>query len=432
VTRWRIGIALLRFQLQAGARVGLRTLAPMAALAMAAAVLYGSPAVVVAVVRGLLYPPNVSYGAAVMAAVLSTSIAASSAPRLTLGLTGWMRHLPASGVAHRRAATVGLVVVQAPVLAIVLAGGLTAVASQPSTTWPRLLALAPLGWGSALAGLPVDRRWTRLVALAAAATAWSGSWTGLLASTLALALADRHAGRITVRGRRVVGRRTGPQRRQATAIAGGGWSVVTFWMTICRRALGWRLVAAMLAGLMTLMPAMLFLRNNRLTMAQESGVVRLAGIVAALFVMAAVCEGLVKRRPPWPWVRSLPWSSGLRSRLDGLLVVVVSLPVAVLASVLEPRAAFPIIASLPLLALRAAAAVRRAPGRAIGAGGPLLAEGLIVAGLVALVPWFAVGCLLAVPVALRWAAIEERRQDVSGWHELHHLAAGDPLSWGEA
>ena len=57
---------------------------------------------------------------------------------------------------------------------------------------------------------------------------------------------------------------------------------------------------------------------------------------------------------------------------------------------------------------------------------------LLVAGLVTVLPWTAVGFLLSTPLAIRLAAERERRQDVSRWHELHHLAAGDPVSWSDA
>ena len=67
-----------------------------------------------------------------------------------------------------------------------------------------------------------------------------------------------------------------------------------------------------------------------------------------------------------------------------------------------------------------------------GASGQLLAEALVPVALVTLVPWLSAGFLLLVPLALWQAAEAERNQDVSRWHELHHLAAGDPLSWSDS
>ena len=73
--------------------------------------------------------------------------------------------------------------------------------------------------------------------------------------------------------------------------------------------------------------------------------------------------------------------------------------------------------------------MRRAPERRAGASGEILGEGLFLSALVALVPWAALLALVATPWALRAAAERERRQKVSRWLELHHLAAGDPQSW---
>jgi hypothetical protein len=53
----------------------------------------------------------------------------------------------------------------------------------------------------------------------------------------------------------------------------------------------------------------------------------------------------------------------------------------------------------------------------------------LAAALLALLPWLVLLLLpLTLPV-LAAAATRERRQKVSRWLELHHLAAGDPQSW---
>ena len=196
MNRIRTAAALLRFQLAAGARVALRSLAPVAAGAVAAAVMYGSPMVVVVFLRGLFFSPLPSIGGAIAATGILLAIALSSAPRLTLGLAGWARHLPASGIAFRRAATAGLAVAQLPILALVLIGGLAALTNHPSATWPRLLALLPLGWATSLAVLPVERPWTRALAVMAAISVWFGTWTGLAVGMVLVAAADLMAGAI--------------------------------------------------------------------------------------------------------------------------------------------------------------------------------------------------------------------------------------------
>ena len=96
---------------------------------------------------------------------------------------------------------------------------------------------------------------------------------------------------------------------------------------------------------------------------------------------------------------------------------------------IEPVAALAVLAMVPLLAVRATGAMRRAPERRTGASGEVLGEGLLLAAAVALLPWVSLLALLGTPLAVRAAAERERRQKVSRWQEIHHLAAGDPQSW---
>jgi hypothetical protein len=177
-------------------------------------------------------------------------------------------------------------------------------------------------------------------------------------------------------------------------------------------------------------PTLLFLRNNSLTPGQEEAAARLGGLAAAVLAIAILAEALVKRRPPWPWARSLPWPARLRVGLDAALLGAVALP-SMAVALAVPSVIPSLLATVPWLALRGAAEIRRAPGHQ-GGTARLLLEGGLVGGLVTLVPWVAWGLLAATPVALGIAAGRERRQEISRWHELHHVAAGDPLSWSDA
>jgi hypothetical protein len=100
-----------------------------------------------------------------------------------------------------------------------------------------------------------------------------------------------------------------------------------------------------------------------------------------------------------------------------------------IAAVRAPLPALAAALPLPFLAVRAAGAVRRAPERRTGASGEILLEGLLAAALAAVLPWAGLPLLALAPPALSWAAERERRQKVSRWLELHHLAAGDSQSW---
>jgi hypothetical protein len=432
VGQFQTTAVLLRFQLQTGSRVALRALAPVAAGAVAASVMYGSPMAVILVFTGLLFPPTTSTAAAVLATVICLGVAVSSAPRLTSGLAGWIRHLPASGIASRRAAATGLVMVQLPVLVLIGAGGLAALADQVMTTWPRLAAVVPLAWATSLAALHVERTWTRAVAIVAALFVWRGTWTGLLAGVVLMTVADLLAGSAAAPSPRSARRRRTSISSPLSAAGSPGVAAVRLWWKLSRRALGRRTVLGLGSGVLALLPVFFFLRNNELTVTQQAIALRLAVITGVVFVMAATADGLVKRRPPWPWIRSLPWSAGTRVALDATLLVVLATPVFLVALIFHPGVVWVVAATLPILGLRGATAIREAPGRLSGASGQLVLEGMLVAILTALVPWAPLVFLALAPAAARHAAESERCQEISRWHELHHLAAGDPGSWSDA
>jgi hypothetical protein len=65
----------------------------------------------------------------------------------------------------------------------------------------------------------------------------------------------------------------------------------------------------------------------------------------------------------------------------------------------------------------------------MGAFGKILAVGSLGALLLCLVPWSTLCILALTPWILHEAVKAEKHQKVSRWLELHHLAAGDSLSW---
>ena len=106
-------------------------------------------------------------------------------------------------------------------------------------------------------------------------------------------------------------------------------------------------------------------------------------------------------------------------------------PIIVATAALDVGAAVAVAALLPLLALRAAAAMRRGGESRSAASGPVLVEGAFASGLMALIPWLGLAALAVIPFALRSAIQRERALKVTRWSALHHVAAGDPLSWTE-
>jgi hypothetical protein len=95
------------------------------------------------------------------------------------------------------------------------------------------------------------------------------------------------------------------------------------------------------------------------------------------------------------------------------------------------KSMFPLVLSLPLLASLSAYSIRQASESAMGAAGKILLFGTFGSLLVCLVPWSSVCFLVLAPLILSLGIKEEKHQKVSRWLELHHLAAGDSLSWSD-
>lgn len=391
----------------------MRVLAPAVAAAVGAGFLLGND--FLTSLSHVLFGPGSSGGSGLMTAAIFLGVAMEAAPRVCRGLGGWMRHLPVSGVAHRRAAGLAITAAQTPILL-----GLLVVASFASRTAASLmedaLGLVLTALAMAVAATPARRRWlSSPLALGAAVAAGSGGWRMMALGALLLVAADLAAGPLA---------RTGPPAAHVARRSAGG--LLEF--RIAWRALGWSLLGAFLLGLLPVGAAFAFVSNNSLAPEHVRLAALLGGGLAFVLLFAQIGESLAVRRPAWPWSRSLPWSASRRVMSDALFLGLHAVPLVALAVAIDP-VALAVLGLLPLVAVRAAGAMRRAPERKTGAVGEVLMEGSFLATLVALVPWTALLTLALTPWAVRAAAERERRQKVSRWLELHHLAAGDPQSW---
>lgn len=409
-------MSLARFHVSVGARLAMRALVPAVVGAVAGGMLLGDDFLVT--LAHSLFGPESAGGSWVMIALAAMGAASMAAPRICRGLDGWMRHLPVSGLAHRRAAVLAVAVAQSPLL-LLLAFLSLAGTKQAEAFLVDLLGLAVTGLAAAVLAVPAKRRLARgVLALASAVVAGSGGWIELALGAVLLAAADGVAGPL---GRTRI---ASPPRKAEPGL-------VPFQARIAWRALGWRIADSYALGLLPVLAAFAFVTNNELAPAHERLGTLLGSGTGVVLLFAQLAEMLAVRRPAWPWSRSLPWSAAERVAFDALFLGLHALPLLGLAAWVLP-ARLPllaVVASVPLLALRAAGAMRRAPERRAGASGEVLAEGMLLAALVALVPWTSVLALAAAPFALRAAAERERRQKVSRWLELHHLAVGDPQSW---
>jgi len=392
----------------------MRLLLPLITVAFGAGMLLGTD--FLTSIARVLFGERASGGSAVLTGALFLGTAAEAAPRVCRGLGGWMRHLPVSGLAHRRAAGLAIAIAQAPLLLGFLV--LACYASPaPAALVANALKLAITACAAALYATPVERRWRSLpLALTATVLAGAGGWGALGAAALLLVAADLLAGPLV---------RSGPPAVHLSRRSRG--SLVE--LRIAWRALGRGLFGALAAGLLPVAAAFAFTHNNALAPEHIRLAARLGATLSAVAVLAQMAEALAVRRPAWPWSRSLPWSSARRVGADALILGAHALPLVLLAAWIHPTALVA-LAILPFLAVRAAGAMRRGsraadrrrrrdrdggrsprgPGRPASPGPPCSPSRRV--------PW-----------AVKAAAERERRQKVSRWLELHHLAAGDPQSW---
>lgn len=418
ITPRRAVTALFRFHAAGGARVASRN---AIVTVCAILVVLGSAPDPLILLRRLalgVASSGAGSGPLIGLVVIAAALAREAIPRLTLGLGGWARALPADGVQHRRAVTAGLLIVQVPLAAaVLLAAALTVALYRAPLSWPKLLG-SPLALLAAGAALVPSRRW--LIAgpafVLAAWLACTGEWVMLVASVALFIAADMTAGAL----------RLSPPRPAVPAPAAPG-TLRMYRFTW--RAVGWRLLAALPLPALALAAAWFYTRNNVLAAGDHGFVTRLWSIIAVALYVGGVGDTVAARRPAWPWARSLPWSSMDRTIDDAMAIAIPSVVVALASSVVDPRATVFALASLPPLAALAAGALHGARRRLTRVSGPLFVAGVTLATVTAYVPWAVGVALLATPLLLRAAARRDQREVVTQWKELYHDAAGDSLAW---
>lgn len=405
--------AAARFHATAGARVALRN----SALGLAVVVfVIGMAPEPVALLRALAVgtaaagaPPTALY----LIALLGLALTRQAQPQVAAGRMGWLRSLPASAGAQRRAVTAALVVVQAPALlfALCCAAGV-ALAPGMRLSAVKLVALVPIAVGAAITGTVRRKPLVVIMCIAAVVLAASGGAPGLAASIIPLAAADRLAGFERPR------RQGRPWRSRSRLELHIAWRAVT-----------WRALPPLLVAALPLAAAWFYTVNNELTPHAAAAATRLCGGIAELFVLSGLSDALALRRPVWGWARSLPLPSTQRIRLDATLLAFGLMPVLFVAAIIDVAGAIVLAAAAPLLSLIAAGAIRHAGLRLTAAGGEVLVVGGAVVAALSVTPWSLVPCLLMMPLVLRRAARRERVRPVSRWLELHHLPRGDGLWW---
>ena len=349
---------------------------------------------------------------------IAFGLARDAVPRLTLGLSGWTRSLPVNGVQHRRGVMYAMPVVQIPLgVPVLLAAVLTAAAYHVPLSWPKLLG-APLALVAAGAAAVPARRWIVSTPCFAASgvLAVLGYWSALGASIALFVLGDLVAGSLRF-----------PRPRAAVATPATPGALRMFRFTW--RAVGWRLLAPFPAPALALAAAWFYTRNNALSPSDVGFVARLWTIIAVALYTGVVGDTIVSRRPDWPWIRSLPWSSAQRAVDDAIALGAPALVIAIASAIVDVRTVAIGVATVPPLAALGAVLLHGARGRLTRVSGAMIVVGAALGTAVAFVPLLAAGALACTPLLLRWAARRDRHEIVTGWKELHHDAAGDSLAW---
>jgi hypothetical protein len=437
------------FHLRVGTRLALRKLAPILA------VFFGAYYVLRPELFNTIFAALLEKGSLLMGFVstlLSLGVAAMAAPRICLGLNGWIRHLPARGLTHRRLAGIAVAVAQIPLLLVLAILSLIAFAVFQVSPILYLLGLPILGLATGLCVLPVQRNLlTKTLSFASCVLSTSGHWIFLTIAIVLLIVADRTAGSLSPSRKVSIfhklsqspklfpspklapSHRSRLSQKSFTAqksfitkktLTGSFISAI-----IVFRAFRLRILFAYLPSLFILGLTSLFLSNNTLTPHQMFRGVIFGGTLSIAVFCAFAANLLAVRRPPWPWARSLPWSAHHRILTDTLLIGLLTIPLLILIPLTKTQAIWPVVVSLSPLAAFSALMVRTAFIYQMGAVGRTFIFGTVVAVLVCLIPAISFIFLASTPFFLRYAAAEERNQKVSRWLEMHHLAAGDSLSW---
>ena len=401
---------MLRFHLRAGVRQGLRASVVVFA-AIVAWIIFQDASQIVPFVNDLAQaafarPPMMVNQAPI--ACLAFLLPAWAAGRLSCGLNGWLRHLPISGADTRRGLTLALVSVQLPLLVMLVCGALLAHKQGTAVAVPFIRWMFVLTAG-AIMSLPLERRSLVIpLALAAGASALLGSDWYIALSAALLTASDWVAGPI---------RTTNVRRPWRTAGTFLSWRIAS-------RALGAHLVAGLGVGLLTIGMGWLFVRNNGLIGAPARASLRFTGAAASVLCIFSLTKALALRRPAWSLARSFPWSATHRVAEDGLFLCGHALPLLLLVAFKDGTAALTSVALLPFVSLRATGYLGRISDQRRNAF-VFLAEGLLAASVLTLLPWTALGWLVASPWALRSSAEHERRHKVTRWSDWQYVNPGD-------
>jgi hypothetical protein len=173
----------------------------------------------------------------------------------------------------------------------------------------------------------------------------------------------------------------------------------------------------------------LFLSNNPIQAVQAGIMIRLTVGGSLTVFCASFVEIMVRRRPPWPWVRSLPWSAMQRIYRDGLFLLIHLLPLVLYAGLISWQMIPFVFCCLPgLVSFSVLAGLQINSGR-FGVFGRIMGQTWLPIFLFGITPWISLLYLILTPWFIKRAAYLEMTLPVSRWQEVSHVAEGDSQSW---
>jgi hypothetical protein len=366
----------------------------------------------------IIFRDNGWFASGLFTAAVCIIFARIAAVKVCSGLNGWIRHLPAGNLSHRRMSQLAILVAIFPVLIILAVFSLFAFAASGDNGAVYFTGLIFVGLSSAFCFIPIKRKiYIRSLMIPAAFLAGTGNGILLLLSILLIITADRTAGNLY------------PARK--TKYFRLSFKGLFFFSTLTWRSLGIRLLAPYFPALVFYGLIYLFLINNSFSSGVSSKIIR-TGAGAALVIFSSVLSNMISiQRPAWPWSRSLPISCRQRIILDGFFLLCCVLPFFVVVGVWDFFSLLILAAGFPALALFSSGAVRQSSRDRYGPAGKILPLGLLGAFSLGLFPWTAPFFLLLIPVLLISSSNQDKEQKVSLMFKQRHTSAGDSLSWSE-
>lgn len=410
-----LGNALLLYHLKVGIRLSLRVLVPVMAI------LFGfyyflRPEFFLLLAAELFNRPSteaVGFFAYIICLLVSVRIS----PRILSDLKGWIRHLPISGLAHRRIAALSIFISLIPILSIFAILMIVLSISQNKVNAAYFTGMPFLGLAASLAVLPVRKKTLNLILSSCSGIlVISGSWFYFFTGVILLVLTDILAGPLFFK-----------KDKKSLKTSSG----LFFLSSISWRALGFRLIPPYLYSTGILGLSSLFLTNNNFSFSLSQKILRGAGTLGLVTFFIFLSGQLSYRRPLWPWARSLPWSARQRILRDTFFLGIHLIPLLSVIGFMGLHVMGTLLGCSPLLSVLAARSLNPTLETRFGSAGKILPFGCILSLLMALSSWTALFCLPAFFIALNSAIFEEKNLKVSVWQEVRHLAAGDSQAWSK-